>query len=628
MKRGTNFWIMGWAGLWAGVLALPLPAQDNPPSDPPAAEKSQEEMPDASAGQEPSAGQEGATANGDEELEKAIALKAKAKSTRELDEVVQLCEAAIAKGLDDESKKLAETVIKSTLLDHARQLTEKVYESLNDSRWRFTRREALSRLDKLIKLDPKLGEAYLLTARLKMLREGNLAEARAALNKAVEHSIDNPAQLSEALLIRAALAEDEQDQLADLNQAIVIDSSNVRALLTRGQYHATQQDYPAAVADFRAAIEQGYDGLDARLTLIQCLIADEQLEVAETELSEAVAGSPEEPALLGLRAQLRSAQKQYEQALSDIDEVLEAKPKDLAALMLKASVLYELKRYEDARATADEALETQPDLVRGYLLRGLANAALKNYDTAIEDIKVLVKADPANPGFRLQLALFYGAAKKSEEAIKLYDEILEEDPDNDSAVRGRGDAYLNIGEHAKAIVEYERAIELQQDDPDAGTINNLAWVLCTSPLSEIRDGARAVELSLRACELIQYEESYAVSTLAAAYAETGDFERAREFAAKAVELGEKEQSESLENLRRELEGYQRNKPWREMLKDDTAGPEGEETRKSEVAEQPEKSSEPKSSGTHAIPSDEKSKPDDSANPKKPEPPPADDSRDG
>jgi tetratricopeptide (TPR) repeat protein len=157
---------------------------------------------------------------------------------------------------------------------------------------------------------------------------------------------------------------------------------------------------------------------------------------------------------------------------------------------------------------------------------------------------------------------------------------LEDNPESDDALRGRGDAYLSLGEHAKAVADYEQAIEIkdQRNEPDAGTINNLAWVLSTSPKPEVRNGKRAIELGTRACELIKYDESYAVSTLAAAYAESGDFEKAREWAAKAVELGEKEQSESLDNLRRELEGYQKNKPWRELLSEDLTGPEGEEIR--------------------------------------------------
>ena len=60
-----------------------------------------------------------------------------------------------------------------------------------------------------------------------------------------------------------------------------------------------------------------------------------------------------------------------------------------------------------------------------------------------------------------------------------------------------------------------------------------------------------------------YAAPHILSTLAAAYAENGDFESARSWSQKAVELGEKENHDSLESLKKELESYKENKPWRE-----------------------------------------------------------------
>ena len=60
--------------------------------------------------------------------------------------------------------------------------------------------------------------------------------------------------------------------------------------------------------------------------------------------------------------------------------------------------------------------------------------------------------------------------------------------------------------------------------------------------------------------MTDYKAAHILSTLAAGYAESGDFEKAREWSAKAVELGE---GEVKEQLQAELESYQQEKPWRE-----------------------------------------------------------------
>ena len=106
------------------------------------------------------------------------------------------------------------------------------------------------------------------------------------------------------------------------------------------------------------------------------------------------------------------------------------------------------------------------------------------------------------------------------------------------------------------------ADEIQKAEA-AGIFNNLSWVLATSPNDSVRDGKRAVELAEKACKLTDYKEAHILSTLGAAYAEVGNFEKAIESSEKAVELGDQEDHEQLDQLKQELESYRSGKPWRE-----------------------------------------------------------------
>ena len=106
-------------------------------------------------------------------------------------------------------------------------------------------------------------------------------------------------------------------------------------------------------------------------------------------------------------------------------------------------------------------------------------------------------------------------------------------------------------------------------------LNNFAWVLATSPDDKLRDGARAVKMATKAAESTGYETPHILSTLAAAYAETGDFENATKWSQKAVEVSQKEVDAATadedraklqadhDQLKKELDSYHERKPVRE-----------------------------------------------------------------
>ena len=79
-------------------------------------------------------------------------------------------------------------------------------------------------------------------------------------------------------------------------------------------------------------------------------------------------------------------------------------------------------------------------------------------------------------------------------------------------------------------------------------LNNLAWDLATNSDESNRDGVRAVELATRVCEQDGWHYHGFLDTLAAAHAETGDFESAVEVEKKAIDcaplgdVGEYEQN--------------------------------------------------------------------------------------
>ena len=121
---------------------------------------------------------------------------------------------------------------------------------------------------------------------------------------------------------------------------------------------------------------------------------------------------------------------------------------------------------------------------------------------------------------------------------------------------------VQSGDVRAGIEQWETSLQIDPDDGNA--LNNLAWVLATFPADPIRDGKRAVELAEKATTLPGGNIPVVLRTLAAAYAEAGDFSKATNTAQRAIDLATAQNNSSLQaTLRHELELYQARTPYRE-----------------------------------------------------------------
>jgi hypothetical protein len=126
-------------------------------------------------------------------------------------------------------------------------------------------------------------------------------------------------------------------------------------------------------------------------------------------------------------------------------------------------------------------------------------------------------------------------------------------------------AHTNLGNlfsAREAIPHYEKALQIAPHT--MLPLNNLAWVRATSPDPFQRDGAKALELAKEANQLSGGKDPVFVRTLAAAYAENGQFTEAIETAQRALPLAVDQENAALaDDLRRNIENFQKHIPLRD-----------------------------------------------------------------
>ncbi|MEM8677753.1 MAG: tetratricopeptide repeat protein [Planctomycetota bacterium] len=496
----------------------------------------------------------------DEAMELKLSLAQQRYSVRDLDRVITLCEAALEAGLDPADESYAKELLTGALYEQAQMVIAPVLEGQLDRSWRQRRSLSLEAIQRAVEVMPDDAEAQLLLARIQGLPGGDKTDGLKAANRAVDLLDDYPERQALALMARAVFQESNEKRLADYDAAVELGEGNLEAYRERGRARLLAGELDEAAADFRHVLEEDPNDVEAIELLTQTLVVQEKIEEAIEQAGRLIEVNPQDVESLILRASLYVSVDRIDMAIADLNEALQREPANVDALLGRAALREATRDYGEAMADVGRALELRPGLPRALILRSQIATAAGDAGQAVRDLRQLIRREPQNMAFRMQLAFTYQALERPQEAIETYGEMLEIDDEYWQAVRGRGDAYLAVGNHAGAIADYRRALD--QLPEDAGLLNNLAWVLATSPEDELRDGQEALRVAKQACEVSEYKEAHILSTLAAAHAELGDFEQAVEWSNKAIAL-ESESKELREQLEGELEQYKAGKPWRE-----------------------------------------------------------------
>jgi tetratricopeptide (TPR) repeat protein len=505
---------------------------------------------------------EAAAEDGQELLNDAINAKLEIDEIDDFGRVLDLCKKAIERGLDEGSMKFANDLYTGTLIDRAAMLTGAIVDADQpDPNWRRIRAFAMRDLNEVVARDPTYGSVHLMMARLEALPGGNRERAKAAATKALELLGDDQLPRAQANLVLAALEDDPEKQLRFYDAAVELAPRDADVRRARGLHLLMQDEYERAREDLDVAIAEEPDDASLREALGMACMMSEQFEAAREAFDKAIELDPEAAGPLLQRARVFAVEGERDKALADIDRAVDLAPRDPSARLLRARILQQAGQSERALADVESVLQQDAEMPAALELKGLIAAERQDYPEAIRSFRKLAAKNPDDPIVLSQLGTLYLAAKQPREAIRRFTKALEADGEAFAALRGRSDAEISIGDHVAAIADLEKAHTIKPDD--TGILNNLAWLLATSPNDAIRDAARAITLAEKACEETEWKEGHIISTLAAGHAEKGDFESAQKFSRKAIDADTAAGGDVEDQLKNELANYEAGKPWRE-----------------------------------------------------------------
>jgi tetratricopeptide (TPR) repeat protein len=220
--------------------------------------------------------------------------------------------------------------------------------------------------------------------------------------------------------------------------------------------------------------------------------------------------------------------------------------------------------YENARRYFDAAIRTDPTMWTAYYNRAMTFCMQKKWAAALQDLNSTIRLKPS----------FFTASFT------------------------RTGVNKELGNYKASLTDlntlYAFTVKVSNTMEQADVLNSRAWLRATCPDASIRNGQLAVADAKKACELDKWIlESY-IDTLAAAYAEAGDFASAMHYQERAIAarralpkqsaktLGKlkynselykrvsdrlaEEVAKSLVGMAQRLELYKRHQPYREAPK--------------------------------------------------------------
>lgn len=500
--------------------------------------------------------------------------------------------------------------------------------------WNSARIRILNDLEAAVKILKDQPLAYLRIAQLNLLPDGDTKRANEALGIVEKLGKDDPNIFSQVKILKAMLEKDPIKQeaiiaeaskanpnprlllllaksqmdlkqyseaLKTLEKTLELDPTNLQALFAVFDVYSKQGEYEKALKALDVLDEEAPDDkwkLERARLLANMGRNVEAIEILD-QLREK---NQDNPAILGIRAAVHLETKEYEKALKDIDAALRLAPRQMASRVLKAQILISMERFDEATAlieeickdepenedlpisliqlyvsqkkfdeaikVVDKLMEKTPDNERWTVLKAQVHIDQKEFDKAIELLKQFDEKHPDSVRTKLFLVTLFADQKKSRDALHYLESLIEKDPDSIDLLRLRANLLLGANRHKDAAKALERVIEM--DPKDEVSTNNLSWLLSTSPIDMVRNGQRALELAKKACEMTEYKKSYILSTLAAAYAETGDFDKAVEWSQKSIDMAQDDENvrDRVDELKKELEAYQKKQPYREVSEED------------------------------------------------------------
>ena len=251
-------------------------------------------------------------------------------------------------------------------------------------------------------------------------------------------------------------------------------------------------------------------------------------------------------------------------AAKHYSEALRINPDFFATHLNLGIILRDEGKLNEAIDYFSRALRLKPGRSEPHFELGVTLEKQGDFDTAIRHYREALRIKPDYAKAHNNLGIILIRRNKDKEAIFHLSEAIRIDLNYAEPHYNLGVIYTDQRNIEKAILHYKKALDLNPNMAQA--LYNLSWILASCENERYRNGEEAVKLAERLCKIAQNNQPLALDALAAAYAETKEFDAAVLNAHKGLELAEKQGPKELVlGLKKRLALYKKRQPYHQNL---------------------------------------------------------------
>jgi tetratricopeptide (TPR) repeat protein len=289
-----------------------------------------------------------------------------------------------------------------------------------------------------------------------------------------------------------------------------------------------------ATAEFNAALDINPGYADTRNNLGRLLMEQHRVPEAIEQFQAAVEINPDFAEAHNNLGYAYGSQGHLDEAIAEYRKAINSDPKYAHAYDNLGLALATKGSLDDAISDFTRATELEPNYGSAEANLGHALLQKSSFAEAIPHLQKALTLGPESADVHTNLGLALAEKGQVADAIPHFRRALAMAPGMVEAQYYLGEALVMNGQGQDGLAQWRDSLRKQPDNLQL--LNETAWLLSTARDAALRNGKEALPMAQRAVQLTSSRQPEILGTLAAAYAETGQFDQAVETEQQAAQL--------------------------------------------------------------------------------------------